>query len=394
VPEVVLVPEVRWVLLRAFGPADAPFLGRLDPPRALSAATDLGLVERIGARASSAVLVAELGRDVCHQLAVSRLRALAGVRRLCALLPELAGIAEAARIPIVLLKFAAMHARGALADGSRAAGDLDVLVRERDAEPLAEILLARGFRAAATTMADHHLPPLQDAQGRVVEVHTCLPGLRPPGRRRFARFEDVQAAGGLEPARGLGGACHLPRRDLMAGHVVAHGLAHHGGADAYPVTRMLADLIDLLPGDRHATGRDALAWVARDVSRGRLEAVLGLCDALERGDLDGLGSGTGPRPRAVLLHHVLAGALDPRYRSTLAAGSLLRPLTDQARWRRFVRMVRYSVFPSNAQLAVRFGLPGAAHVDRRLRRAHAVHLLRRLPRLARAALRVTWARPG
>jgi hypothetical protein len=357
-------------------------------------AADLGVVERIGARVSSSLLVAELGREVACQLAVSRLRTLAGVRRLCALIPELVSLAEAAAIPIVLLKFAALHAGGWLAEGARAAGDVDVLVRERDAERAAEILIVRGFRAAEMTMADHHLPPLQDGQGRVVELHTRLPGLRRPESRRFAGFEALEAAGGLEPAPGPGRGCHLLRRDPMLAHVVAHGLAHHGGADDYPVARMLADVIDRLPGDRRASGMGALEWLADEVPRSDLEAVLGLCDTLEKGELDGLDAGRGSRREAALLRHVLAGSLDPGYRSSLIVGHLLRPLTDEPRWRKLLKMVRYSVFPSDAQLAARFGLPSARLVYGRLRLAHALRLARRLPRLGGAALRVAWSRVG
>ena len=355
-------------------------------------ATDLGVVERIGARVSSSLLVAELGREVACQLALSRLQVLPGVRRLCDLIPELASAAAASAIPIVLLKFAALHAGGYVAEGSRAAGDVDVLVRERDAERATEILIRRGFRAAEMTMADHHLPPLQDGQGRVVELHTRLPGLRRPESRRFAGFEALEAAGGLEPAPGLGRGCHLLRRDPLVAHVVAHGLAHHGGADEYPVTRMLADVIDRLPGDRRTSGMGALEWIADDVPRRDLEAVLGLCDALEKGDLDGLDAGRDTRREAALLRHVLAGSLDPDYRSSLVISHLLRPLTDEPRWRKFLKMVRYSVFPSDAQLATRFGLPSARLVDGRLRLAHAMRLARQLPRLARAARRVAWSR--
>ena len=389
-PPIALTRELRWVLLRAFGPPESGFPGPVDAVRAARLATDLGVVERIGARVRSHLLVAELGREVACQLAAARLQVLAGVERLCDLLPELASAGEASAIPIVLLKFAALYAGGHLAQGSRAAGDLDVLVREGDAERATAVLIGLGFGVAETTMADHHLPPLQDGRGRVVELHTRVPGLRRPGNPRFASFEALEAAGALEPARGLGRGCHVLRRDAMVAHLVAHGLAHHGGADEYPVTRMLADVIDLLPDGCRRTGSGAREWIADDVTPTDLEAVLGLCDALRKGDLEGIVNGGEASREGALLRHVVAGGLDPEYRSALRVSHLLRPLTDEPRWRKFLKMVRYTAFPSDAQLAARLGLPSARLIDRRLRMEHAGDLARRLPHLARAALRFAW----
>jgi hypothetical protein len=373
--------------LRAFGLPQAPFPDRVDGPRAVETAVELGVVERIGARIPSELLVAELGREAAQHLAMARLQVLANVRGLRELIPELASVAAAAGIPIVLLKFAALQARGCLAEGSRAAGDVDVLLREGDAERLAEILTGHGFHAPATTLADHHLPPLLDGDGRMVELHTRLPGVRPPGSARFAGFDALEAAGGLEPAPGLGEHCFLPRRDLMAAYAVAHALAHHGGADAYPVSRMLADVIDVLPGDRRAPWINVREWIAADVPGSAMDAVTGLCDALEKGELDGLAG-----PEEALLRHVLAGSLDPEYRRSLAVGFAMRPLTDGPRWRRFLKTVQWKAFPTKTQVAAQLGLPNVERVTLRLRLAPSIALAKRLPRLAGEALRVTWLR--
>lgn len=381
-PSVPLTAEIRWALRRAFGPPQGLLRERVDGPGAATTARDLGLVERIGARVPSPVLADELGREPARQFVLSRLQALARVRALCDFIPELASATAAAGIPIVLLKFAALHATGRLAEGSRSAGDLDVLVRTRDARQAARLLTARGFLSAETTLADHHhLPPLRDRQGRMLELHTRLPGLRAPGARRFAGFDELEAAGGLEPAPGLGGACYVLRRDLLAAHAVAHALAQHGGADAYPITRALADVIDVLPPERRTSATRAVEWIAADLSRAEFEAFLGLCDALERGDLDGLEA-----REATLLRHVLASALDPDYRRALAVNGLLRPLSDEPRWWRFLKTVQCVALPTKAQLAARLGLPSARAVDRRLRWAHAVALAKRLPPLAWTAL--------
>jgi len=391
VAPVVLTAEIRWVLLRAFGPPAQVCSHRIDPARATELATDLGLVERIGARAPADLLVAELGREAARQLTAARLRAVAGVGALAELVAELAAMAASSSIPIVPLKFAGLHAGGHLLLGSRGAGDVDVLVREQDAERAAWLLGARGFQPVGMTAAEHHLPPWQDGRGRMVELHTRLPGLRVPGHARFCGFEDLESAGGLRPAPGFGDACHLLRPHPMVAHLVAHGLAHHGGADDYPVARMLADVIDVLAGDCRTLGAGAREWLDDHV--GGLEAVLGLCDRLKAGDLDGLAAGAAP-PEAGLLRHVLAGSLDADYRSRLVVGHLLHPLTDRGRWRKVMRMVRYSVFPSDADLAARFGLPSARLVDRRLRLVHARRLPGRMLELARAALHSARRRVG
>lgn len=383
-----MTAELHWVLLRAFGPARGPFPGRVDGPQALALAADLGLVERIGARVPPSLLVAELGPAATRELALYRLRAVAGVRGLCDLIPDLASAMAAAGIPVVLLKFAALHAGGYLAEGSRAAGDVDVLVPESDAPRAAQALIDRGFFGSEAKVADHHhWPPLHDRQGRVVELHTRLPGLKQPGARRFAGVEALEKAGGLEPAPGLGPGCHIPRRDLLAAHVIAHGFAQHRGADAYPVTRALADVIDLLPGSRRATGLGwAAGWIADALPPSEVDAILGLCDALEQGDLADLETRPGTREGA-LLRHVLASSLDPDYRRSLAVGKMVHSLSDEPHWWRFLKTVQCLAFPTRAQLAARLGLPGARVVTWRLRLAHARALVGRLPGLARAAWR-------
>lgn len=362
-----------------------PFPGGVDGPRAVDVAVGLALAERIGARVPSAVLEHDLGRDAARRLMLARLKGLVPARSLGELLPELVGALCGARIPVILLKFAGLQAGGHLLERSRVAGDLDLLIREADAGPARQLLVGRGFTAFEPTLADHHhLPTLQDRQGRPVELHTRLPGLRAPGARRFAGFAALAAAGALRAAPGLGPGCHVLQPDFMAAHAVAHGLVQHGGADVYPLTRLLADLADLLPPGRRRRGIAAREWIAADVPPARLEAVLGLCDALELGDLDGLAA----RPaEAALLRHVVASALDPAYRRALAVGSLWRPLSDEPRWWRVLKSVQALALPTSTQLAARYGLPGSRHVGTRLRLRHALGLVRRLPELARAAAR-------
>lgn len=321
------------------------------------------------------------------------MQALADVRRLCDLIPELAELAAAAALPIVLLKFAALHAGGYLVEGSRGAADVDVLLREGDAQRAAALLAERGFSAVPTTATDHHhLPPLRDREGGVVELHVSLPGIRQPGTRRFARFDTLERAGLLVPAPDRGPGCYLPRADILVAHAVVHGLAQHRGADVYPISRALADVMDVLPAGRRTREAAAWDWIAADVSPSQLEAVLGLCDALERGDMEPLAAPSDTRPEAALLHHVLASAIDPDYRRARALGSVLRPLTDEPRWWKSLKMVRSLALPTKAQLAVHLGIPNVRLVTGRLRVAHAVAVARRVPGHAKAALHLAWRR--
>jgi len=373
------------VLLRAFASPEVRFGEAIDGAQASAVAGALGLVERIGARVPPSTLAADLGREAARELALSRLQVMAKVGGLCDLVPELATAASNASISIVFLKFAALHAGGYVAEGSRAAGDIDVLVRERDVERAVDILAGHGFIAAGTTYAEHHLPPFLDRQGRVVELHTRLPGLREPGSRRFAGFEALERGGGLEPSSGLCDGCYRLRPGLLAAHAIAHGLAHHGGADAYPVSRALADVIDVLPRDRRTIGLESAQWIAEDVPAFELEAVVSLCNALEQGDLDGLVGRSEPRTECALLHHVLASSLDPDYRRSLAIGYVFDWLSDEPRWWRLLKTAQRIALPTRQQLAARLGLANARSVDLRLRWAHTAGLVRRLPELARAA---------
>jgi hypothetical protein len=381
-------------LLRAFGPPAADFHEAVDGALAFRVTRELGLVERIGARVDSTLLARELGRETARELAVYRLRALAGVQGLLELVPQLASASASASMPVVLLKLAALHATGCLLEGSRAAADIDVLVPERDAERAASILVGLGFHAEPATPANHHLPPFHDRRGRVVELHTRVLGLRDPRSRRFATFDSLVARDAVEPAPGLAPGCHVLRPELMAAHLIVHGIAHHGGSDDYPVMRTLGDVIDVLPDDRAVRGLRAIEWISSDVDRGEVEAALSLCDALERGTVNELLVEEDSRPESLLLRHVLAGALDPGYRSGLVVDKVLRPVTDEPRWRRVLSTLRWAVFPTDAELAARLGVPDARLVDGRLRRAHAGQLARKAPRYALAAARLVWRRLG
>jgi hypothetical protein len=321
--------EQRWILLRAFGPIGQEARPPDDPERAVREAQTLGLAERIAARNSDDRLVAELGPAPAAALVNARERARTRATGLLDVVREVAGSAAAARIPVVPLKGAALHLAGYVRPGARPAGDVDILVPAGRAAKLSDRLRARGWSQPSVVSGDHELSPLVDAQGRVVDLHRYIPGVRvPAGKRRFARVGALQGAGLLEPpATGAAGLL-LPSRHLLVAHVTVHAIAQHGFVPhSYPITRALADLCDLGVATSHNEG----AWVliTRDVRPEELSAVESLCRLLGEGNCAFLDD-PASAPRA-LLAHVVAGAFDDRYRESLMVPALVHRLAEDSR---------------------------------------------------------------
>jgi len=337
--------DLRWVLARGLC-GDTGVAPPASPERAALLARRLSLAPRIVGRSPWVSLRDDLGQAAARELAVDRALAEARDEQILALVRR---VAELEGPPSVLLKFAALRVAGVVERGARHASDLDVLVAERDAEPLARRLERVGFVRSSIPAYEHHLPALAHPEHGMVEIHTVVPGVRlgPRSRRRFARFEDLAQAGVLAPATDFPGVL-LPRRALLAAHALAHGVAQHGDAPgSYPALQMLADLGDL--------GSAALAegapWTARDVDPRVARAVGALVESLRRGAIPESGEGR------ALLDRLLRGALDAGERRSRKL-SFARPLSDRpwlvahaARWRR-------TLFPSAAELSVLYGPPG------------------------------------
>ncbi len=362
----------RWVLIRAFAPADAPVPA---PPAdaALATARALFLAARIGCRHPAARLATELGPDAAavvaaqgfaadHRGAVARGLLLGELAR------ELAAVARSLDLPLGLLKFAALRATGVLLAGSRVASDLDVLVAAGRAAELQEALLERGFTAPGLSAYEHQLPLISHPRLGAVEVHLHVPGLTPPGGGRgFARFEDLESAGALEAAADDG--LLVPTRPVLLAHTLAHGLLQHGWAPgAYPPFRMVSDLVDLGLGAPEGDGllESALAWIAPGLGADEARAIRELCARLVGGELagggagSGIGGGTAPDPAARLLGHFLAGALDPVYRRSLGLHRLAGAATEghgpslgrAAAWR---RRITKALVPTRAEVDTIYG---------------------------------------
>jgi len=371
------------MLLRAFGPPDAPFPEPVDPAGALEAARRFEVSPRVAARQERARLAAELGIEAAAGFQRDLTTSAAQGLRIEALLREVAAVAAEREIPLVLLKLAALQAAGVLTPGARTACDLDLLASAERTGELQAVLLARGFRSSGLPDSEHQLPALIHPAGGVLEVHRLMLGVRPDAGGS-ATIAALERSGLLVPASGLPG-CFLPTRAAQMAHVLVHGIGQHGfWPDSYPLLRTLADLIDLGFHDEAAAplAREAVRLVARDVSPTEAEAVRALCRALAAGEEPG------EEGAAVLLRHILAGRLDADYAASLRLSLFRDQPSDRPPAVRVVRTALATIFLSRAQIDTIYGRPRhpLGYLGRRL--ARPFDLLRRLWNYGTRSLRL------
>lgn len=360
------------MLLRAFGPAGAPFPGTVDPPGVLAMARRFELSARIAARQGRERLAAELGPEAAEAFVRDRRTAAAVGLRLQAAARRVAEVAAPLELPLAFLKFMALETTGVLAAGSRDACDVDVLAPEDRTGELWRALVAAGWTSSGLPDAEHQLPALKDPEGGVVEIHRLLPGVRLEGgsSATFAALDRLGLLAPLPPSPiDWPGRATVPAPEVQAAHVLVHGLGQHGYWPAsYSLLRMVADLIDL-----DALTDRAAGWVEKDVPAAEAEAVRRLCACLTAGEDPG---GT----EEVLLRHMLAGRLDPDYEKSLRLGLFQSQPTDRSRPAQLVRLVLGAVFLTDAQIDVLYGRPRTrlGYLGRRL--ARPFDLLARLGR--------------
>lgn len=309
---------VRWTLRAAFGPLEN--LGPdAAPEAALSWAEALALGERIAARHSRDALAMALGSEAAARLDRGRKRAAADQLRIRELAAEVARRAAADGIHLALLKGAALLDLGVTPAGGRRIFDLDVLVAPPDGGRLAAALDGAGYRRI-DERGSRHLAPRAHPELGLVEIHTRLPGVGLGGSP--ATLPRIVAAELCPPSQGLPEAL-TPARELLAAHLLAHGLDQHGLSPAgYPALRLYGDLLDLwgpsAPQGALPEGIE-LPLSAREIA-----AALELAARLGAGDEPAGGSDA-----AALLAHALAGATDRDYRRALRGAAFGRAL-----WRR------------------------------------------------------------
>ncbi|MFL6261981.1 MAG: nucleotidyltransferase family protein [Thermoanaerobaculia bacterium] len=360
-PRLAYTPEARWMLLRAFGPAGAPFPGAFDPAAALALARRFEVAARIAVRQGRERLRAEVGEEAAAGFARDRARAAAAGMRLMEEVRRVAAVAAELGVPLACLKFAALEGTGLLAAGSRGACDADLLAPGERAEELWRALAAAGFQGSGLPEAEHQLAALKGPQGGVIEIHRHLPGVRLEGGAS-ATFEALDRAGLLLPLPDLPGRCAAPAPAVTAAHVLVHGLGQHGyWPSSYSLLKMAADLLDL----GSLTGR-AAAWVERDVSAAEVAAVRRLLERLAAGEDPAEWTG----PEEELLRHILAGRLDKEYAGSLRLG-LFRPQpSERSRPAQLARAVLGAVFLTDAQIDAVYGRPRTrlGYLGRRLAR--------------------------
>ncbi len=377
-PEVPFTPELRWVLARAFGPADRPFDEAIDARAAADLAETLGLAPRVGARTHPTLLASEAAAEApCLR------RAAIGVTASNVLRVEaaraVADVAGSAGIPFVVLKGLAIELLGLAPVGARPTTDLDLLVPPERIADLERLLVAAGWRPSETLDLEQHVDPLVHPQLGMVEIHRVVLGVRLPGSRRSVRFSDLAAAGLLREAPGLPPHVRTPAKPVLLAHSLVHGLVQHGNApSSYPAFRVLGDVADLGPdaASLAAAGAYLRELDAEDLATvGALVRDLGsglpsTLYASNRGDPQQQNTENGPDP-TLLLGHLVAGVTDREYAEGLRASPAYAvPLSDLPGPLNVLRSAWRAVALSRAQVDQIYGRPRTplGYLGRRLAR--------------------------
>lgn len=348
--------ELHWVLVRGFGRPGQPRWQGLNGESALAMARRLDVAARIAGRNPAGELAREVGEDVAAQLVELYHQAAAEMARVTGMATMLAEIAAAERVPLVFLKFVALHLQGAVALGTRRAADVDVLLPEEAASSFQRALERRGFFLPSTRIRFYQLPAM--FRGVTVEVHSRALRLCPPGTVRAATFSELDAAGMLKRRQELPGECFVLDRQLLLAHAIAHGIDQNALRPwRYPLLRMVADLVDLdfSPAEKDVFMNAGYQWIRDVVSVQEVEAAVHLAHGLASGRVAELLSEQQSEPAALLLRHVVASALDRGYVDSLRLFALFRPAPgDRGLW--FVlRRLASALLISRSEMSQRYG---------------------------------------
>jgi hypothetical protein len=331
-PECHLEPALRWTLSRAFGLLEltAPELSEEERARVSGWAKGLSLGERIACRTERAHLVSQLGEGPAESLLHSRDALAARTLLLDRLLEHATTTAAEIACPVVALKGIALLELGASSYGARPLADVDLLVAPERAAELAARLEARGLESCGSDER-HHLSPLAHPQLGHLELHLALPGILLEDGATTPKAMD--RAGLTTPSERLAGLL-LPRTPLLVAHLMAHALDQHAFAPrVYPLTRLIADLLDLADREGRALTDlvdEAQPFLRASVSSRERRACVDLCERLARADEEPLAADD---DAARLLAHAVAGLTLPAYRRSLRRRAALRAI-GRGDWRK------------------------------------------------------------
>jgi len=361
-PSVELSAELNWVLARAFGPLDTTCEGRVDSTVLFDVADRLALATRIGARIPPDILSAEVGESVAagFQRAYGDAAALdlasAGLCR------QLAILGETLRLPVIVLKGAALRESGVTAPGSRQACDVDVLTLGSRLDDLHGALVSEGYRVSEMRGAEHELEALFHQSGLMVEIHRYLRGVR-IAEERSATADDLLDNGLCRGSHDDANGLLVPEPHVLLAHLLVHGIAQHGNAPwSYPLLRMVGDVKDLsLDNEGWSNFLDkGWPWIARDVSRNEATAVWEIGCRLRRGESPDAVI-KGDDPAGLMLSHMVAGTLDEEYQRSLRLAHLVRPVAGTTVTRTLLRKMRTNLWLRRGEIDQIYGpQPNAA----------------------------------
>ncbi len=358
-PPVNITRELRWVLLRAFGPVPAPWSDPVDPAAVEHLASRFSLVSRIAGRRGKRLLEEELGEETARKwLHTLRLTA-ASVLRFQAVARQLAETANGAGIPVTFLKGTALGLGSLVPLGFRGSGDIDMLVPPGRVAEMGKILKAQGAVPSELPNDDdhQHLPPVYLKSGVMLEIHRHLPGVRLRGRRRSVTIGDLEDEGLLVPVPEIGARAFIPAKPVLVAHCLVHGLVQHGAAPgSYPGFRIFADLADL--GCHEASwNHDERLTLAR-LDDEALSEIRFLVGELVKGNVDELLSEEGAASR--VLRHYIAGSTDQTYCEALKAHPrYMMGLSEKPRPLALISNITKTVFITRAQVDAIYGRPGS-----------------------------------
>jgi len=303
-------PEFRWFFIRALGPPGIELDFAPNEQRLLALGAEMDLPARVAARTPSEILRAELGAETVEVFVEWHEATALQVAGLLQLAQHVGAVAETMAIPLVCLKGVALEMLGILNPGQRPMGDLDILVPAERATELMHALLERGWVDALPGVVrgpgNHHLSPLRDRHGRILEIHTFIKGFKSENRKEFG-FQHLEAAGLLLKAPGLGALSHLPSLEFCAAHLLVHGLIQHGPRKhGYAPLRLLCDLQDLRWSEEQWGSflNGAFSMVENELDRRDVEEILALLRRVQAGEDPMLIQHTGGEGAQILAHYV------------------------------------------------------------------------------------------